>query len=517
MKHAWIILFVMSAAATTVEGASRPNIVVILADDMGFSDLGCYGGEIETPNLDRLAAGGLRFSQFYNCALCGPSRAAIMTGLYPHQVGISSWTGLLNQHCVTVFELLKRGGYATGAFGRLDMTTADTWHDPTNIHRYVDQFLGSTGHQGPGNYFKAVNNTEFFRNGKPFTLPTEGMYKTDLITDFAVQFIERAAAGDKPFFLYFAHYAPHWPLHAKPDDMAKYVERYRKLGWDRAREARYRRLIELGLIDSQTELSPRDKRAVAWDAAPHQDWEAERMAAFAGQVDALDQSVGRVTDALRKAGVENDTLIIFLSDNGASDQAVNRVDKPNQTWRADGTPTKAGNTPDHRPGIADTFVTAGPAWSNVSNAPFRNHKHTNYEGGIATPCIVSWPAALQQHGITREVGHIIDIPATVLDVAKVEYPSEFQGRRLQPLEGKSLAPLFQTGRRPGHESLCWATGGYRAVRVGSWKLVAAPKGPWELYDLATDRTELHDRAAEQPERMAAMSKIFDEWSKRKLQ
>ena len=226
----------------------QPNIIVIMADDMGYSDLGCYGGEIQTPNLDRLAKEGLRFSQFYNCALCGPSRAALMTGLHPHQVGIFNWTGLLNDRCVTVFELLKGAGYTTCAVGRLDMVTADDWHDPATIGKYVDRCLGSTVHSGPGNYFKAVGSTKFYRDGRPFTLPPDGTYKTDLITDFATDFIAEAAAGDKPFFLYVAHYAPHWPLHAKPADMAKYRDLYRNLGWDDARSRRYRRQVELGLI-----------------------------------------------------------------------------------------------------------------------------------------------------------------------------------------------------------------------------------------------------------------------------
>jgi arylsulfatase A-like enzyme len=218
------------ASVTSIAAATRPNIVLILADDMGFSDLGCFGSEIHTPNLDRLGSEGLRFSQFYNCALCGPSRAALMTGLHPHQVGITSWTGLLNQRCVTAFELLKQAGYTTCAVGRLDMVTAEKWHDPANIARYVDRFLGSTGHTGPGNYFKAVQGGDFFCDGKPYTLP-ETSYKTDLITDFAAKFITEAAAQPKPFFLYVAHYAPHWPLHAKPEDMARYRELYRKTGW----------------------------------------------------------------------------------------------------------------------------------------------------------------------------------------------------------------------------------------------------------------------------------------------
>ncbi|OHB80802.1 MAG: hypothetical protein A2W31_04970 [Planctomycetes bacterium RBG_16_64_10] len=492
--------------------AESPNIVVILADDLGYSDLGCYGGEIQTPNLDRLAASGLRFAQFYNCALCGPSRAALMTGLHPHQVGIFRWTGLLNDRCVTVFELLKRAGYATCAVGRLDMVTADNWHDPGMIERHVDRFLGSTGHTGPGNYFKEVRNNPFYCDGRPFTLSPEGTYKTDLITEFATDFIMEAAAKDKPFFLYMAHYAPHWPLHAKPEDMTKYHDLYRQLGWDEARSRRYQRLVELGLIAAESRLSPRDTRVPAWPDVPDKQWEADRMAAYAGQVDSLDQSVGRVIDALRRAQADQNTLVMFLSDNGASDQAVSALDRPGQPWRVDGTPTRVGNTPTIRPGGADTFVTAGPPWSNVSNTPFRRHKQSNHEGGIATPLIAWWPAVIKQPGaISAEPAHITDIMATCLDAADTEYPGQFNGRNVLPLAGQSLRPVFVGQPLAGPRTLCWATAGNRAIRTGPWKLVSAQGGPWELYHLATDRTELNDLARQYPERVAAMASAFDQW------
>ncbi len=505
------VLIGLTLAASQILAAGRPNIVLILADDLGYSDLGCYGGEIRTPNLDGLAAGGVRFSQFYNCALCGPSRAALMTGLEPHQVGIFNWTGLLNDRGVTVFELLKGAGYATCAVGRLDMVTAEDWHDPAMIQRYVDRFLGSTGHAGPGNYFKDVRNTRFYRDGRPFTLPPEGTYKTDLITNFAVDFIDQAAK-QRPFFLYVAHYAPHWPLHAKPADMAKYRELYRNLGWDEARSGRYQRLVELGLIPAGSRLSPRDGRVPAWQDAEHQAWEAERMAAYAGQVDSLDQSVGRIMDALRRTKADDNTLVIFLSDNGASDQPVGALDKPGQTWRVDGTPTQVGNRPTIPPGGPDTFVTAGPPWANVSNAPFRRHKQSNHEGGIASPLIAWWPGVIKQAGaISHEPAHITDVTATCLEAGGVEYPAQFPGRRVLPLAGQSLLPILHGGRIDGPRTLCWATSGCRAIRIGAWKLVAAKGGPWELYNLETDRTELNDLAPQQPERVEAMAKAFDQW------
>ena len=505
-----------AAGAAEAPGGQQPNIVLILADDLGFSDLGCYGGEIQTPHLDRLAKDGLRFSQFYNCALCGPSRAALMTGLYPHQVGITQWTGLLNNRCATLFELLKRAGYATAAVGRLDMVTADKWHDPANISKYVDRYLGSTGHAGPGNYFKDVRNTAFYSDGKPYALPAD-CYKTDLITDFAVEFIAQAARGDRPFFMYVSHYAPHWPLHAKEADIAKYRDLYRRLGWDQARQQRHRRLVDLKLLPAGCRLAPRDLRVPPWTDAKDKDWQAERMAVYAAQVDSLDQSVGRVMDALRQSGADKNTLVLFLSDNGASDQPMNApLDKPGQTWRVDGTPTRIGNRPDIRPGPADTFVTAGPHWACVSNAPFRRHKATNHEGGIASPLIAHWPGIIaKQNAVSAELAHITDIPATCLDVAGVAYPPTFQGRNVQPLVGWSLLPILKGGKREPHPSLCWATSGARAVRVGSWKLVSPKNGPWELYDLTADRTELNDLASLQGDRVRELIAIFDAWSRNK--
>ena len=511
---AWMWTTWLCAAETGV--AARPNIVVIMADDMGYSDIGCYGGEIRTPNLDRLAAGGLRFSQFYNCALCGPSRAALLTGLYNQQAGVQQWTGLLNDRCVTVMELLKQAGYSTYAVGRLDMTTADKWHDPQQIARHVDRFFGSTGHSGPGNYFKPVRESPFFLDGEPFEFPAGGTYKTDLITDYAVEFIGEAAGQGKPFFLYASHYAPHWPLHAKPEDIAKYREMYAQLGWDELRSRRYQRLIERGLIEDTWSLTPRDGRVPSWQDVGHKSWEAERMAVYAAQIDCLDQNIGRILEAIREAGQEKNTLVFFLSDNGASDQVWSRpLDRQGSTWRLDGTLTQVGNSPSIMPGGPDVFVTGGPPWANVSNTPFRGYKATCYEGGIATPLIAYWPGVIRESGeITHQVGHIIDITATCLDVAGVAYPSRFQNRHVLPLEGKSLLPVLEGRERDGHEVLCWNVHGSRAVRAGQWKLVAARGKPWELYDLESDRTETNNLASEQPDRVASLSTAYQAWAQR---
>lgn len=507
-----LVLGHVTATAPAGE-ARRPNFVLILADDLGFSDLGCYGSEIRTPNLDRLAGEGMRFSRFYNCALCGPSRAALMTGIFPHQAGISNWTGLLNDRCVTVFELLKEAGYATCAVGRLDMVTSENWHDPAAIGRCVDRFFGTTGHNGPGNYFADVTNTAFYRDGEPYSIPAGG-YKTDLITDFAVEFLrERDPA--KPFLLYLSHYAPHWPLHAKPEDIAKYRDLYRGLGWDRAREARLARLVEKGLVPPGTRLAPRDRRAVPWEESKHRDWEAERMAVYAAQIDCLDRNVGRVLAALREAGAEDDTLVLFLSDNGSSDTAAGKLDQPGKPWRSDGTPTRAGNDPDILPGPADTFVTAGPAWASLSNTPFREHKRFAHEGGIASPLIARWPGKIAAAGsVSHELAHLTDLTATLLDAAGVAYPDSRPGRNLAPAAGRSLLPLWREGSREGHESLCWEVSGHRAVREGSWKLVSFKGKPWELHDLSRDPTELDDLAAAEPGRVARLAAIFEEWWKR---
>lgn len=511
----------VAAAAASAKRApaaevTRPNIVLLMADDLGFSDLGCYGGEIATPHLDRLAGEGLRFSRFYNNALCGPSRASLMTGVNPHAVGIGSrWTGLLRTNCVTLVELLKQVGYATSAVGRLDMTTADVWHDPKMLGRYLDRFFGSTSHTGPGNYFAAVRGAEYWLNGKPWTPPAEGYYRTDANAEYAARFLRKQAAGDRPFFLYAGFSSPHWPLHGREADIARFRDLYRGLGWDGARAGRHERLAGLGLVQPAWRLAPRDPRVSPWDEVPHRAWEAERMAVYAAQVHALDRAVGRILTALDEAGAAENTLVLFLSDNGPSDQVWKRpLDRPGDPWRRDGTPTRLGNTPDVPPGPADTFVTYGPPWANVSATPFRGYKGSVHEGGIATPLIVRWPRVVEARGtVTHALGHITDLMATCLDVAGAAYPATFRGRTVRPLEGESLLPVLEGRERSERQPICWEMRGHRAIRTGRWKLIGRKGRPWKLFDMRADRTETRDVAGEHPDRGEALARVFATWSR----
>ena len=503
------------AAAQTADktSSSRPNIVLIMADDLGFSDVGCYGGEIETPSIDRLANGGLRFTQFYNCAVCGTTRASLLTGLYPHQVGIHTWTGTINNRGVMFPELLRQAGYQTMMVGKWDGAVPA-------VERGFERFFGFNT-LGPGSYFKEVVSAPFYLDDQPYTLPEDDFFMTDALTDYAVRFIEEATETDEPFFLYSAYIAPHWPLHAREEEIAKYRDLYRKSGWDAIRRRRQQRQVELGIVDPEWTPQPRDPRVPAWDAAEHKDWQAERMAVYAAQVDRLDQNIGRTLDALERAGVMHNTLILFLSDNGASHQSgpdaaqLDNYADTGKPWRIDGTIMRAGNDPSVQPGVVGSFTSYGPEWAHVSATPMRGFKQDGYEGGINTPLIVHWPAVLRERGaVTDQVGHVFDLTATLIDVAGAEYPDDLPGLDLLPIEGKSLLPMLQRNERDGHDALYWELGGNRAVRQGKWKLVAQRGQPWELYDIPADRPETTDLAAEHPERVKSMAALWQAWAAR---
>jgi len=497
----------LSAATTTEAASSRPpNIIVILVDDMGFSDLGCYGSEIPTPNLDQLAAGGLRFTQFYNTARCCPSRAAVLTGLYPHQTGVGhmvedrgapGYRGRLNDRCVTIAEVLRGAGYFTAMTGK--------WHVGQNhgVVPWERGFERSLNGLVGGFYYAQSPRAELFLNGRKLAndapeLP-RNWYSTDLWTDFGIKFIDEALTAKKPFFLYLAHNAPHFPLQAPAEDIAKFRGKY-LMGWDKLRQERHARQIELGIMDKAWPLSPRPEQVKAWQnlSAEEKDRFDHIMAIYAAVMEHMDRSVGRLVAALRQHGVLDNTLILFMSDNGG-----NAESGPNGTLE--------GKTP----GAVNSTVFCGQSWATLENTPLRRYKHYNHEGGIATPLIAHWPAGITAKDELRsQPGHLIDIMATCVDVAGAKYPAEFNGKPILPMEGRSLRPAF-ANQPIQRDALFWEHEGNAAVRVGDWKLVRLGRnGPWELYNLKADRTELHDLAAEQPERANELAARWEAWAER---
>ncbi len=485
----------------------RPNIIIILADDLGFSDVGCYGSEIPTPNLDRLAADGLRFTQFYNAARCCPTRAALLTGLYPHQAGVGhmleDWlpphysTGLL-ESCATIGELLQAGGYRTYHVGK--------WH------------VGGFGKQGPRNrpnergFDRAYGTAGGGNHYKPQPLyldrenltPDEAFYSTDAFTEYAVRFLEEHPRehAAQPFFLHLCYTAPHFPLQAKLNDVIKHLGRYRD-GWDALRERRYTRQKQLGIVSPNWLLSPRDPVAAAWSELSHDErdeWDL-RMAVYAGMIDCLDQGIGRVLDAVRAMGAEHNTVVMFLSDNGASAEFLDSWPNPAR-----------GHEPGSLAGTRESHRCLEIGWANAANTPFREHKMWVHEGGISTPLIVRWPRQIRVGGgLTRQVGHVIDLMPTCLELAHLEYPAVFHDRELTPLPGRSLMPVFQ-GASLGPRVLAWEHDGNRAIRSGDWKLVSRYDGDWELYDLHADRTELHNLASQYAGSVELLAAQWQAWA-----
>ena len=506
----WLCPLLLIAGVVVAEelpAPPRPNIIIVMADDMGFSDLGCYGGEIRTPAIDRLAAEGIRFSQFYNCALCGPSRASLMTGCYPWKVGQAPGQSIfrnLTRNCATVMQLLKAGGYETCAVGRLDMVTSDDWHDPAQISRAVDRFLGSASNS-PGNYYREIKGSDYarypkgtpwFRDGKRWPRP-EGPYSTDLISDFVAEYIEGTTGSDKPFCIYVSHYAPHWPLQADPEDVEPYLGLYRKKERKAWMAERLERLVESGLVPKGTQLH---KSMLQAKPAAGGYLELERLALHATMVGSIDRTMTRTLAALEKAGKLENTLILVLSDNGASHQMA----FDNQRKLPDGV----------RPGSMDTFLNHGPAVAALAGVPFKGYKVSNYEGGIASPLVAWWPKGIQcKSRISHQSAHIADILPTCLELAGVDYPEEFGGRKILPLDGKSFASALLKPDTPQDtgRTLVWP----KAIRQGDWKLVLERKGKPELYNLARDRNEMTDLASRFPDRAKEMQQSHDMLFRRK--
>lgn len=515
-------------APAVAKAPTRPNILLILADDMGYSDIGAFGGEIHTPQLDRLAAEGVRFTQFYNCARCCPTRAALLTGLYPQQAGvgdmmqddgIDGYRGELAAHAVTIAEVLRGAGYRTAITGKWHVTRQlGLWYglaEYTSQHNWplqrgFDFFYGTI--HACGSYFDPVT----LCSGNQAIAPQgEDYYYTDAIASAATRFLG-GLEGEEPFFLYVPFTAPHWPLHARPEDIERYRGRYDE-GFDALREQRFARMREIGLLDERSVLTPRDPRRRPIDEDRDPRWQARRMEVYAAQIDRMDQAIGRILDAVRAAGRLDDTLVVFLADNGGSDEEVGGnwggLHIPRVT--RDGRRVRVGNDPRVEPGAADTYQSYGVAWANASNTPFRRYKGFVHEGGIATPLIAWWKNGVVDAGRwSPAIGHVVDLMATCVDLAGARYPTERHGQAILPLEGRSLRPLLE-GRTPApREALCWEHEGNRAVRMGRFKLVARHGAAWELYDMEVDRSELTDLGAQDPERVAAMAATYAAWARR---
>ena len=536
--------------ASAAAAPAKPNLIYILADDMGFSDLGCYGSEIATPNLDALAAGGLRFTQFYNTARCCPTRASLLTGLYPHQAGVghmvdskkggAGYQNDLNKNCVTIAQALKPAGYRSYAVGKWHVTPiAKDGSEPSRhnwpLQRGFDRYYGTI--HGAGSFW---DPSSLVRDNKIVTCvndpdyqPKETYYYTDAITDHAVRFIHEHTeqSADKPFFLYVAYTAAHWPMHAKESDIAKYQGRY-DVGYEPIRAARWAKAKSLGLVDAKWEITP---ASGAWDNVRNKAFEARCMEVYAAMIDCMDQGIGRLIAELKARGQFENTLICFLQDNGAcaepmgrqgefkpraekpslppmSKDALQHGSVPKQT--RDGYPVRQGYGV--LPGPADTYIAYGRDWANVSNTPFREYKHWVHEGGISTPLVAHWPAGIAARGeLRKQPGHLIDLMATAIDLGGAKYPVEFNGEKIQPMEGVSLRTAFENKPLPRTEPIFSEHEGNRAVRDGQWKLVAKnPAGKWELYDMLADRTETHDLASAEPAKVAELAGKWETWAKR---
>ncbi|MCH2182111.1 MAG: arylsulfatase [Mariniblastus sp.] len=478
------LLFLLAAAPLNLLAEERPNIILLMVDDLGFSDLGCYGGEIETPHLDQLARDGLRFTQFYNCAKCETTRSTLLSGRYYPEVKNQKL-----ENCVTIAEALSGAGYTTLMTGK--------WHlDSLPNARGFDRYFGHLS--GATNFFRGDDT--FRLNSEPWQVPEQGFYTTDANIDFAIEFLEQATQPDKPFFLYVAFNAPHYPLQAPRTDVEKYLDRY-SMGWDQLRRRRFERQKELGLLDPSVRPAPRPENVPAWDSVdePERKTQQLMMATYAAMIDRVDQNVGRLLAALQEQGKADNTIILFLSDNGAC---------PFQRTK------ERTRTENLMPWDPESYWTYDQGWAHACNTPFREYKQNQHEGGITTPMIVHWPDRIEQPGrITDQPGHLVDIMATCLDLAGTTYPREFKGQAVGPGRGTSLRPVFEGKNRERQNIYFSFYGKNNALRSGNWKLVNKNTQPFELYNLKNDRTELNNLAETNPTQFQKMKTRWDRLAK----
>ncbi len=513
-----LALLALAAAAVAADASpgKRPNIVVFLVDDVGFSDIGCYGSEIPTPNLDKLASEGVRFTQFYNTARCSTTRASLITGLYPHQAGMGwldgkvepnskGFHGKLLPRCVTIAEVLRDAGYFTAMTGK--------WHmgQQNGTPPWERGFMRSLNSRFGEVYFPHEDDKPgtkmLYLNGReiPKDSPEIGKgewYSTDLFTDWGLKFIDEARAEKKPFFLYLAQGAAHFPLRAPADVIAKYRGKY-MAGWDKLREQRYEKQKQLGIIDPKWPLAPRPPESPAWDTREpdKKDRFDQMMATYAAMIDRIDASMGRLVAGLKERGELDNTLILFLCDNGGN---------------AEGGPAGVTNGPGPI-GAPNSYVLLGMNWATLCNTPFSRYKHFTHEGGISTPLIAHWPAGIaasRNGSLEKQPGHLVDIMATCVDLGGAKYPGEFKGNKIEPMQGVSLRPGFDGKPLARTEPIFWEHEGNKAVRDGKWKLVQRHKTAWQLFDMEADRTEQHDISKQHPEIASRLEATWTGWAQR---
>ncbi|WP_238387867.1 arylsulfatase [Pararcticibacter amylolyticus] len=510
----FFLLLTFSAISARSQKKKFPNIIVILADDMGYSDIGCFGGDARTPNLDEMAGKGLKMTHFYNASRCCPTRASLLTGLFQHQAGVGdmmntrpepAYQGYLNRNCVTIAEALKPAGYNTFMAGKWHVGQApENWP----LKRGFDRYYGLI--DGAASYFDLYP----YRPGQKLTValddqpvtPGKGYYSTDAYTDYAMKFIQENEESRKPFFLYLAYQAPHWPLHALPGDIARYRGKFMK-GWDRLREERFARMQKSGIIKPGTTLSSRDPHVRDWNTLTEEEKEQwdERMAVYAAMIDRMDQNIGRLRAKLRELGEEDNTVIMFLSDNGASSESIKGSGFLPGIIEASKRPASDPSS----------FTAYGFEGANVSNTPFRLFKHWEYEGGTATPFIAYGPGLVKKGLVSEQPAHIIDLMSTCLDLAHTPYPATSKGNKIKATEGLSLVPLFQGRKWKGHDALFFEHEGNRAVRQGRWKLVSQfPENKWYLYDIEADRSEKTDLSEKYPAKVMELAALYTSWAAR---
>ena len=527
----------------------RPNVIVILTDDMGYSDIGCFGSEIKTPNIDRLANNGLRFTHFYNTARCSPTRASLLTGLYPHQAGMGhlstenykqpGYVNDLSKDAVTMAEVFQQSGYSTYMTGKWhiakDMTVEgdkSNWPCQRGFQRFFGTLNGSGSYYDPGTL---TSNNKFVAPGKNF-------YYTNAISDTTVKFITEHPKG-KPFFFYVAYTAAHWPLHAPEKEVQKYKGLYDK-GWDVIREQRFKKLKTLGIINDKCVLTERGVNIPEWKDEPLKEWQVRRMEVYAAMIDVMDQGVGKIISALEKRGELENTIIFYMHDNGGcaepqgSDKptipltAEQLILKPlsydsifrgkRPVYSRDGRFVRSGKGV--MAGDADTWMAYNEEWANVSNTPFRLYKHWTHEGGIASPLIIHWPSGIASKGELRTPNsHLIDIMATCVDITGITYPKQFNGNSIQPYEGKSLLPAFKNNPI-NREYIFWEHEGNRAIRVENWKLVSRTQkvkkftdideNGWELYNMEIDPSETVNLASKYPEKETELTLLWEKEAQR---